>query len=761
MRELFGTAITIAQYLFFASIIVFIVNLSRHKHIQLTLFVFVFAIAATVYYPIALFDYTRAQGTSFIAPFALSAYYSLRLFITEGDFGFVQEILTNCQLKLDGDLIARYELFFFSLFFFAPLTTATVILSHFTNVTAYLRLYTFGLFTKLYVFSDLNEKSLALAKDICKKTKLRTIIFYNIHDNDTDAFIALMDEAKKLNALCFGKDITDLKIIQLLFRRKIEFFLIGDNESGNVDSAIRLTEKFKKRRNTSIFVWARNPESGSILDSLHLPTKQRKRYTNKAQIDPKAFKIRRINDIEIFAWNTLKEASLFHIDEHTRKPQPISILIIGAGDYGTEFLKAAVWLYQIEGIDLKITVIDRGCSGSPRMYHQCPELMKKSETAQPGDDFYDIRFIENIDIFQSEFDNLFEDNSPHAKRLRETDAVFVTLGDDDTNIRAALQIRTLFDRVRYQSELNKVLSETGTSNLLKNLDTWQKELDEHTSPLNEGKAPASIRTALEKLLHLVQAEAGDSSSYKFSSDTKTACDELKEKISSLLKKLYKRVGKRLGDHYQAMSSPAIYTPVYDVVKAENITLSNADAGSDAQGLRCYENTPYNIHFIGSFKEQYSYDRITRESIEKTAIDYHLQWANTAEDKFNERLKYNHYEYYRRSSIAQAFHTEMLAPLFAFCQELPKQRNYTQMTTFEKYRYLGNCSCPICMTRKNSEHMRWNAYMRTEGYCVAPGGQKYGIKLPRARMHMDLVPFEGLSKEEQAKDSVTSLSSEKK
>ena len=44
-----------------------------------------------------------------------------------------------------------------------------------------------------------------------------------------------------------------------------------------------------------------------------------------------------------------------------------------------------------------------------------------------------------------------------------------------------------------------------------------------------------------------------------------------------------------------------------------------------------------------------------------------------------------------------------------------------------------------------EHCRWNAYMRSEGYCYSP------VRNDLAKMHTDLVPFGSLSLEKQKID----------
>ena len=50
----------------------------------------------------------------------------------------------------------------------------------------------------------------------------------------------------------------------------------------------------------------------------------------------------------------------------------------------------------------------------------------------------------------------------------------------------------------------------------------------------------------------------------------------------------------------------------------------------------------------------------------------------------------------------------------------------------------------------TEHCRWNAYMRAEGY-IYSGSPDPGSRNDLARMHPDLVPFDQLSQREKDKD----------
>ena len=140
------------------------------------------------------------------------------------------------------------------------------------------------------------------------------------------------------------------------------------------------------------------------------------------------------------------------------------------------------------------------------------------------------------------------------------------------------------------------------------------------------------------------------------------------------------------------------------------------------GLSNYKNENYQIEVIGCLKDRYSYDTIIDEDLETLALKYHLQWANTKDKIAKSTKQFNETEYFRRSSAATAIH--------------------------EIYRKNEGISSDMDSI---VEHMRWNAYMRTEGY-IYSGSPDEATRNDRAKKHHLLVPAELLNDEEKAKDT---------
>lgn len=168
--------------------------------------------------------------------------------------------------------------------------------------------------------------------------------------------------------------------------------------------------------------------------------------------------------------------------------------------------------------------------------------------------------------------------------------------------------------------------------------------------------------------------------------------------------------ERLGIH------PVIQAIVYDPHQKKAL-----------EGIRNYRNVPYDIQFIGDREEAYTEEVILGTALEAEALRSHLKWGNEEE--------FWTYEYNYRSSVASAIHRQARA----WCQIPGSDKKESELTQRERD------------IIEVLEHRRWNAYMRSEGY-VYSGSPDSKTRNDLAKMHHNLVPFEGLSEKDKRKDS---------
>ena len=351
----------------------------------------------------------------------------------------------------------------------------------------------------VYAFSELNEKSLALARDYKKQkeNKKAVIVFAGIN---TETNSRLLHEARKMHAICLKNDITVLNFKGILFLRitnwakkvaskvvpvfnesfpknetiqdkpekkdkpkkkqkkksqknYIKFFLIGKNEDQNLIQSLSLIEKYKERMKTEIYVFSKKVESGLVLSS----------------VDTGEIKVRRINEVRSLINRILLDDGprLFQNAHEESGLKTISALIIGLGHHGTEMLKALAWYGQMDGYSIEINAFDKSKSAESKFSIIAPGLIKTAPSGNVTEkkDYarYHIRIHPDVDVDSQSFVDTI-------KKMTDVTYIFVALGNDEDNIRMAVNMRTHFERnakhspiiqtVVYNSNLKQALQET-------------------------------------------------------------------------------------------------------------------------------------------------------------------------------------------------------------------------------------------------------------------------------------------------------------
>ena len=375
----------------------------------------------------------------FWRPILPSVHHAIQMLQANAD----SAITRYCVKVFEGDSVLGniYYGFLSAEYVLAPILTAGVILSFFKSVFDYVRYYTEvlckGLYNwprdkfrgkiDVYVFSALNEKSLALASSIRKKRRpAGIIIFTDVSREIEDSSSELVARAKKLRAICFRKDILSVNFFYKKHLSRKYFFVIGDNETENVNCAYELLSKYSLLKESRLYVFTMREEC---------------EYLIKPK-DGSAMEVRRINVISSLVYHNLYQEGYTKLFESAIDPKngtrKIGVVIAGLGHYGMETLKAIAWYCQMTGYSLTIDAFDKDSSAEDRLKAECPELMPDTDhypkedgtsctiTVHPGTDVHTHSFFEAL------------------QALKETTYVLVSLGSDEENIRTAIDIRTFF-----------------------------------------------------------------------------------------------------------------------------------------------------------------------------------------------------------------------------------------------------------------------------------------------------------------------------
>ena len=178
--------------------------------------------------------------------------------------------------------------------------------------------------------------------------------------------------------------------------------------------------------------------------------------------------VRRVDPAQRLVWKTVGNSDhcIYKSEQNL-----ISILILGMGDYGMEFLRTLAWYYQLPssfGASLEINIVDKNTDVEDTVLGLCSDFVRFGKEGGDGDASYKLNFFGGIDVFGYNFEKLIQTNPC----LKNTTAAFVCLGDDSRDIAAAMRLRLLLSRysnVKSAKIMAVVYDSVQAKNLEKNL----------------------------------------------------------------------------------------------------------------------------------------------------------------------------------------------------------------------------------------------------------------------------------------------------
>ena len=635
------------------------------------------------------------DGYLYIRPVLLSLFQTFRTFVFGVDFEDFVKIVPQTSTVLR----AGFSLYTMVLYFFAPLLTVGNVLTLFRNL--YHRIY-LRLFCRknIYILSELNEHAIALAESIAKDkgNDRACIVFCGVTKQQRE----LLRE-QQVDAIYLKNDVCDIR-----FRKRgglLRFFLISDNVTRNTTHAIRLNELQKKsKRKTSVYVFSNDPATDYILDTLDLgenllsPT-----FDQVAKIPAGValhlpdseeeygkmlgnFSIRRIDPVQNLIWDVLKGnhySDYISIQETINRcktePKVISLAILGMGNHGTQLLKTAVWFFQRKGVRVEVNIFDMGDingDARKRLQQECPELVEAGDQDENAgyNGCYDIKFF-STNCFSSDFDALLQEE---YSRMAKTNLIFIGLGDDDANIRAAKTMQMLFARITKKESASMPFIYAIVHNKEKANTMNAAQFDEKGLPVSTLRF-VGAHSSCYSYEKLKEADMLERQAFKFHMEWAVMENQLRHCFEDGGEENSERTDHDLCKKFRR-----------DVL--EEYGEEPTDWG-DAEYYQVKGNLP---DYNGPVKI---------ETLKKKVTQYIRS------------------SYCRDSSLAKALHKEALL-----------------RCGMESACYVGSpvCACDHCTSRRVTEHMRWNAYMRTLGYRKTDGTTD---KI--AKLHNNLRPWSEL------------------
>ena len=384
----------------------------------------------------------------------VSMHHAIRLFIVDSDFEIVREMVPSS----DRFLYYAYTCYMAILFLISPMMTFGFIFSFFKNVSAH-RKYIGSYNKDAYIFSEFNEESIALATSIRNRFRNSAIVFTSISDESIKDYY-LYEKAQKIDAIMFENDILSPCFHFHNKKNNIVFLLIDKDEKKNINNAIEIIPKYNKRKNTELYVFSNGIEGELFLSN-----------TQTEEI-----KLRRISDTRSLIYSILKNKGMALFEEAredcSNNEKLISAIVVGVGKYGIEMTKSLSWFCQMEGYRIEIDAFDKNPSINDYFSSLCPELMDErfnNKFDDPGESQYRISIHSPVDVDSSIFQK-------EIKKLCKTTYVFVSLGNDEINIRTSIMIRRLFEQIGIHPRIQTIIEKSERKNALIGIKNYSGQL---------------------------------------------------------------------------------------------------------------------------------------------------------------------------------------------------------------------------------------------------------------------------------------------
>ena len=298
-----------------------------------------------------------------------------------------------------------------TLFLLIPLITTTFLLSLIDGLVSKIKLF-LSTNKKIYIFSQINEKTLSIASRI--EDKKKTIIF--LVNKDDQINYALSSRVKDIKGIKMYDETSNIKL-RNLENKEINFYLFSSNINHNLKQAIEITNKYKDRNSSiSLFVLTPNNVDRVVLDSM----------------DKGNLKLVIVNENERIVYQLLNNKPLY-LETIDNK---ISVLLISNNVIGLEFIKAITWCGQLIDYKLSITVLGENANLIEEYIKiNCPELI----------DNYDYKFIPY---------NIYSEKAKtELDKIKDINYVIIANDDDNLNIEYSLFLRKYFinqDKISYR-----------------------------------------------------------------------------------------------------------------------------------------------------------------------------------------------------------------------------------------------------------------------------------------------------------------------
>lgn len=411
----------------------------------------VFLAGCLIFWPVTFNDLLN-QGDKFawFNAIWMSVHDSVQLFVLNASFDYFVDI--SEALKGITGFATAYHVVAVLLHVSAPALLAGALFTVLFNLISNSK-YKLTFNKEIFVFSELNIKSLNLAKSIIAHKKKAKIIFCDISEKTKEEQNDLYEQAKDLRVVLLSVDIASLKFEHHSKKedKGVWLFLMSDNDEKNLNQYLALFELHNAKTNFRLHLFSRSTQCDLAFNQ---PDKNDNGKNGQVK-----HMIRRKYDIDfLIIYNYLYNNGVDDIFK-TAKDKKISIIIVGLGLNGKMLTKALAWYCQMDGYRLEINAFDNDPLAREKFLAEAPDLLNPifAEPYHKQENQYVINIHSGVDINSQEFANEVNKLVPTATMI------FTCLGSDELNLKTAVRLRTIFQRHRHDGS-PKIVSIVYTGN---------------------------------------------------------------------------------------------------------------------------------------------------------------------------------------------------------------------------------------------------------------------------------------------------------
>lgn len=410
---------------------------------------------------------------------------------------------------LCGFLVSAYGFWAAVLNAVVPVVGGAIIFQIIAGIFPHIRLRGayLAVWREKYYFSELNESSLALMKNIRRsyhKKRIKSlfmpvlIVTDAFVDNADEGKSELLQEAKACRAICLRDDITHV-IKPCLGGRK--FFLMDASDTRNLKTLVHLSQggnvRYLNRAEILLFtqtdIYAQVEKN--VRERLAKATEETFLYRTLLHRLPEDSRLRRAHAIRCqyrmpiitpvkcyrnLVWNLLYKLPLYQPligrTYGAGEERELNVVILGTGYIGTEMFLSTYWCGQMLDCRLNITVVSKETREEfkSKINYINPEILETSvlrdedgnlppraegarnpllflsheEDAEP---YAYVQYIQK-DINSDGLFEVMERKADENTRLCDADYFLVSLGSDEINLSVADKVREILGRCHLQGK---------------------------------------------------------------------------------------------------------------------------------------------------------------------------------------------------------------------------------------------------------------------------------------------------------------------